>query len=39
MKKKNKKLEPSQIENFKKLFFTMKQLQKEILNKRNETYR
>lgn len=30
MKKKNEKLAPSQVENFKKLFFTMKSMQKEL---------
>lgn len=30
MKKKNEKLSPSQVENFKKLFFTMKTIQKEL---------
>jgi hypothetical protein len=33
MKKKNEKLAPSQLENFKKLFFTMKHLQKELTKK------
>lgn len=30
MKKKNEKLTASQIENFKKLYFTMKSMQKEL---------
>lgn len=33
MKKKNEKLSASQFENFKKLFFTMKSMQKELSKK------
>lgn len=33
MKKKNEKLSASQLENFKKLFFTMKNIQKELSKK------